>query len=499
MENSFKNTLKFITEIILKLYIRNVRFYNNPLKTLLLQIIKKVNKMMKKILLIFIIFMISLSAFSDERDDNIDIFILLDKSLSMENNIEEVKKYISSYIIDNIVIKGDRLLIINFYGKTENFVDTLVEDNEIKNKLKSKITEVKADGRFTDIGSALDRLTEAAGEETERIRYMLLITDGKQEAPPGTRYYSPDGSFNHELLKHTKTIQKKGWKIEVLGIGKLNRAADIAEKLSGTYVEVEKADAGDLAEKTSDLLTVISVKGKPEIEKLNRKNESVINIKVVSSNTEEKKEIVIKSIIFSAGSSRYEMLQSPFSFEVEAGTENIIEIPVKIRSEINPGKISGTVEFFYSSENILTPSLFDTELEKSKGISPAMIYIPSGIIILILLLMILRKILPSGGKEKDRGFEVFIDNEKISELPYILKNNEKLFLVINRAGEFSLSRIKSAFARGYLIRTGNRIDFKILDSKLFPDFKDKIDNIIGKSVNIKMNSGKLLKLLFKRK
>ncbi len=89
---------------------------------------------------------------------------------------------------------------------------------------------------------------------------MLLITDGKQEAPPGTKYYSADGKFNHELLKHTKTIQKKGWKIEVLGIGKLNKAADIAEKLSGTYVEVEKADASELAEKLQIFLQLSVLK-----------------------------------------------------------------------------------------------------------------------------------------------------------------------------------------------------------------------------------------------
>ena len=455
--------------------------------------------MMKKLLFVLIIIMISFSAFSDERDKNIDIFILLDKSLSMENNIEEVKEYIRSFIIDNIVISGDRLLVINFYGKTENFIDILVDESVNKDDLKNRISGVKADGRFTDIGSALDSLTAAAGEENERIRYMLLITDGKQEAPPGTKYYSPDGSFNHELLKHTKTIQKKGWKIEVLGIGKLNQAAEIAEKLSGTYVEVEKADSDELSAKTSDFLTVISVKGLPEIKKLNRKNESVLTFNAFSTNTDEKKEIVIKSIVFTSGNTKYEMLKSPYSFDIEAGIENIIEIPVKLNNEIEPGIQKGTVEFFYSSENILTPSLFDIEIQKPKGITPSMIYIPVGFIILVIIFMLLRNILFSKNKEKDRGFEVFLDNEKISELPFKLKNNEKLFLIISSAGEFSFSRIKSAFAKGYIIKTGDRLDFKILDSRIFPDFKDKIDNILGKSVNIKMRSGKLLKLLFKRK
>ena len=452
---------------------------------------------MKKLFLFLIIFMLSFSAFSDERDTNIDIFILLDKSLSMENNIEEVKEYISSFIIDNIVISGDRLLVINFYGETENFIDTLIADSDNKDLLKNKISEVKADGRFTDIGNALDSLTDAAGAESERIRYMLLITDGKQEAPPGTKYYSPDGSFNHELLKHTKTIQKKGWKIEVLGIGKLNQAAEIAEKLSGTYVEVEKADAGDLAVKTSDLLTIISVKGQPVIKKLNRKNESLITLNAVSSNTDEVKEIVLKSIVFTTGNTKFEMLESPYSFDIKAGEENIVEIPVKINSKVVPGKRKGSVEFFYSSEDILTPSLFDMEIEKSKGLNPVMIYIPAGLIILLIAFILLRSVFAS--KEKDNGFEVFINNEKISDLPFKLKNNEKLFLIINSAGEFSLSRIKSAFAKGYIFRNGSRFDFKIIDSRIFPDFKDKIDNILGKSVNIKMRSGKLLKLLFKRK
>ncbi len=455
--------------------------------------------MLKKIILCLLVLVNSFFVFSDERKENIEIFILLDKSLSMENNIEEVKNYIESFIIDKIIIDGDRLLIINFYGETERFLDTVVANENARNDVKRRLETVSADGRFTDIGSALDRLNETAGDETETLRYMLLITDGKQEAPPGTKYYSPDGSFNHELLKHTKTIQKKGWKIEVLGIGKLNKAADIAEKLSGTYVEVEKADALDLAEKTSDFLTVVSVKDKPVIGKLNSKNESSMTFTAVSSNTDENTEIVIESIKFSDSKTVYEMIEEPFEINIIPGTENEIKIPVKLSRDIDPGTANGSIEFFYSSENILTPSLFDMELVKKEGFKAVYIYIPAVIIIILILFLFLGRYLKKGGKEEDRGFDVFIDNEKLSEIPYKLKNNEKLFLLLNTAGELSLSRIKSSLAKGYIIKTGSKVDFKILDSKIFPDFKDKIDNILGKTVNIKLKSGKLLKILFKRK
>ncbi len=461
--------------------------------------LKKVKHMMKKTFFAVIVILLSIRLYSDERKENIDIFILLDKSLSMENNIDEVKEYIQSYIVDNIIINGDRLLIINFYGKTEKYIDSFIDNNDVKGQIKDKISDVRADGRFTDIGSALDTLSETAGEETERLRYMLLITDGKQEAPPGTKYYSPDGSFNHELLRHTRVIQKKGWKIEVLGIGKLNKAADIAEKLSGTYIEVDKAVAEDLAEKTSDFLTIININKVPELKKLNRKNESVISFSAVSSNTDNDIEIIMDSIRFTAGEKVHEMLPEKFRFIIEPDIVNNIDIPVMIKDEIPPGNIKGSLEFFYVSENILTPSLFDIELVKSKGINPLLIFIAAGIPVLIILLFIFKNMKGPGKSDKDSGFDILIDNEKISEIPYILKNNEKLFLAINNAGEITLSRIKSAFSKGYLVKSDGKISFQILDSKLFPDFKDKIDNIIGKSVNIRLKSGKFLKILFKRK
>ena len=455
--------------------------------------------MIKKLSLVLFIFLFGITVFADNRDENIDIFILLDKSLSMENNIEEVKDYIDSFIIDNIIIPGDRLLILNFYGKTEDFIDESVSSDDLKESIKKQLKSVKADGRFTDIGNALDRLTETAGEETDRIRYMLLITDGKQEAPPGTKYYSPDGTFNHELLKHTKTIQKKGWKIEVLGIGKLNRAADIAEKLSGTYVEVEKADVKDLAEKTADFLTIISIDSIPEIKKFGRKNESTVKFSAVSQNTDKISEVVIDSIKFTNSSNTvYELIDSPFRINIEPGIKTAVEIPVKIKTEMQPGISSGSLEFFYSSDKILTPSLFDVQIEKSKGINPLFIYIAAAAAAIILFLLFLsgRK---TASADKDNGFEVFLNNEKLNDLPFILKNNERLFMIISRAGEISFSRIKTALAKGYVIKNAGKISFRILDNKLFPDFKDNIDNIFGKSVNIRLQSGKLLKLLFKRK
>eukprot|EP00831_Metopus_contortus_P044596 TRINITY_DN35770_c0_g1_i1.p1 TRINITY_DN35770_c0_g1~~TRINITY_DN35770_c0_g1_i1.p1 ORF type:complete len:132 (+),score=28.02 TRINITY_DN35770_c0_g1_i1:138-533(+) len=103
------------------------------------------------------------------------------------------------------------------------------------------------------------------------------------------------------------------------------------------------------------------------------------------------------------------------------------------------------------------------------------------------------------GKIIDNGFEVYLDMEKLSKLPIILKNNEKLFMGLNKNGIFEFSKIKTDISKGFFIRNGSRIDFNIIDKTFFPGFVDKIENIIGKTVSIRNKSGKMLNLFFKRK
>ena len=169
-------------------------------------------------LIMFIVLFLQFPVFPDNREDNIDVFIVLDKSLSMEDKIEAVSGYINTFIVDKIIIPGDMLYILDFYGKTEILINSTITDENHKTEIKNTIKKVKADGRFTDIGNALDGLSEIIPryENNGRLKYMLLITDGKQEAPPESVYYSPDGSFNHRFLEHTRTIEKQGWKIRRL-------------------------------------------------------------------------------------------------------------------------------------------------------------------------------------------------------------------------------------------------------------------------------------------
>lgn len=115
------------------------------------------------------------------------MFVLLDKSLSMVEEIDSVKEYVADELVGRLLIPGDLFVLINFYGKTDRFFSGEVESRADIEALKDSLTSITADGRFTDIGSALDTLektVEAIPVRQGRKRYLLLLTDGKQEAPP---------------------------------------------------------------------------------------------------------------------------------------------------------------------------------------------------------------------------------------------------------------------------------------------------------------------------
>ena len=79
---------------------------------------------------------------ADTRKENIDVIIALDKSLSMENKIGAVETWVNSFILDQLVVPGDFLTVIPFYGKTDPLIST----------------EIKGDAELLALNDALDEL-----------------------------------------------------------------------------------------------------------------------------------------------------------------------------------------------------------------------------------------------------------------------------------------------------------------------------------------------------
>jgi hypothetical protein len=170
---------------------------------------------------------------ADKRTENIDMFVVLDRSLSMYQHvggvkkIDAVKEYATRELIDGQLILGDFLEVIGFYGKTEVLVSQLVQTEADRAAVKRIINGLVEDGHFTDIGNALDALrTEVEKRESSgRLKHILLITDGIQEAPPTSKYYSKDGSFNHEFLENTKTSRRRAGRYSCSASGPAPRSS----------------------------------------------------------------------------------------------------------------------------------------------------------------------------------------------------------------------------------------------------------------------------------
>ena len=69
---------------------------------------------------------------ADDRIEPIDIIIALDKSLSMEEEIDAVVDYVNTRIVDDLLQNGDFFLVIGFYGETIIPVSEYVKGDENK-------------------------------------------------------------------------------------------------------------------------------------------------------------------------------------------------------------------------------------------------------------------------------------------------------------------------------------------------------------------------------
>ena len=504
--------------------------------------------MKSKILFIFfIVFIIQLPLFSDTREENIDVFILLDKSLSMDEDdkIKSVNEYVCKFIMDEIIIPGDMLYLINFYGKTEVFINSAIKDENHKEEIKRNIMRIKADGRFTDIGNALDKLasTTKTYDENSRLKYMLLITDGRQEAPPESIYQWQLGKpFNHKFLEHTRVIEKKGWKIHILGIGKYADTKMLAEKLSASYSEVgtQQDDRGVLVPpsgdgslatdnmslvdrliaETSDLLSVVKVVSGPHISYQGFMQKPYIEFETESSYLGSVKEIGLSSMVITDKQSKEtgDILGNAVNISFSENGTKTIKIPVNIPAVLPSGQIDGEIRFIYGSQDVLTPSLFDISFTNKNIFSRFMIHFIILAIILILLLLLLAKSGSSGSKASSfasasaaataapvkaasdgLAFFFYLNGKKLQELPFILKNKHKMFLNFSPTGIVDLTETKDEFTKAMISAKGKLLSMEILDKSLLANQKQKFDNVIEKSFNFLKRNGKDLIISFKKK
>lgn len=170
---------------------------------------------------------------AEDRPGTIDEILLIDKSLSMRGSIEAAKALAEKELVSSILVPGDRLVVEVFYGKIERLFAGTIRSAADKEEAIRRIAGIRADGAYTDIGAVLDRAGEDLVEldAPERPKYVVLLTDERQEAPPGSPYVSPDYRLRHPALTYVRRIDKGGFHEIVVGLDVARRIAEAAPSI----------------------------------------------------------------------------------------------------------------------------------------------------------------------------------------------------------------------------------------------------------------------------
>lgn len=428
---------------------------------------------------------------ADERTEPIDVIISLDKSLSMVEEVEAVKEYVNGYLIDQLLIPGDFFLVVAFYGKTEVPVSMTIQGPADKDRAKSVISGLLADGHFTDIGNALDELGTQVEKYSrpDRKKFLLLITDGIQEAPPQSRYYSPDGKFNHAFLENTKVIQKKGWKVHILGVGNDPGAAQLAEELAGTYIGISGEPTKDeLVDKTREFLAALQVKAGPTLAPVDWRGRSRLALTVESQGYLVTKTVQVREVTLSLPGGRLvNILPEPASLTVPAGQTQEFAAAVRLPSRLPAGDQRGTLSFDFVGQDRFLPVILDVDYHVKTLLENFWLWLLIGAVLLAVLILLLIRLIARMLRPKYR-FRLEVHGQKSDRRQdiHVVREGKPQYLDLTQ-GTLQISRSRGEGSLARLVAVGKGLRLTVLKSEHFPKLREPPLNILDFDFLVRTN------------
>lgn len=153
--------------------------------------------------------------FAGERTIPVDIFLMIDKSLSMEEpgKFDSLQKWVLDDLIGQMLIKDDWITIYQFYEKPEHLLTLNISDNNSKQQVYNTVKNIKPNGPYTDIGYALETVQKALDERGSngRFKVLLLLSDLIQDAPWTSKYRGKQDSFQSPYLVEARIIKHDNW------------------------------------------------------------------------------------------------------------------------------------------------------------------------------------------------------------------------------------------------------------------------------------------------
>jgi len=166
-------------------------------------------------LLITAVLLINVPLIAGERTIPVDIFLMIDKSLSMADpgKYDSMHEWVRDQLLGQVLIDGDWITVYQFYGKEDHLLSLTVENDADRQKIVTTINKITPDGQYTDIGLALDTIKKALASRgtNGRHKILLLLTDLKQEAPWTSRYAGSPASFDSPYLAEARIVKHDDW------------------------------------------------------------------------------------------------------------------------------------------------------------------------------------------------------------------------------------------------------------------------------------------------
>lgn len=190
----------------------------------------------KKLIFIFLLLagvLFNLNA--GERTMPIDMIIMIDKSLSMQDpgKFDSLKQWVLDELIDQIIITGDWISIYQFYENPEHLISIEIKSKEDTDKIIKTVNKISPNGRFTDVGRALDKIQEAVNQRGENGRYKVLfmLTDLEQDAPMTSKYSGKQKKFSSPYLIESRIIKHENWYEITVDMGLQERVVKTSKEL----------------------------------------------------------------------------------------------------------------------------------------------------------------------------------------------------------------------------------------------------------------------------
>jgi len=440
---------------------------------------------------------------ADQRKENIDIIVAVDKSLSMVDRIGAVKEYFNSYIVDQVTIPGDFLVVIDFYGKTEVLHSGEIQSDEDRTLVKRKISEIRANGRYTDIGGALDAIKDQFDTRASdnRKKFVLLITDGIQEAPPESKYYSKDNKFNHAFLDNAKTIQKEGWKVQVLGLGTVSAGEELSREISATYQEIPTGTTlEELKKKTSDLFGTIEAAGDLKLIPSHAKGGSAVSLDLKTRGYPAGKSVKFEVTgirIVDPSRSVGEVLPAAWSTELPAEATTAIRIPIALPEGLPPGDSSCQVFFTFAAGERFTPTDFTATLTVPTWLQRHMLPVVLGIVAAALLLAAAVVFLIRTLRNRPVEFTVTREGKTVQGCPMKLRPRQSAYLEEQKA-DLLLTQKRTSYALAVFSVKAGTLSMKPLQKDRFPKLGEVPKDVRGWSFVLRSASGKTVQVEIER-